>query len=91
VRARMVEHPGEYRWSSYRYNILGLADRLITAHSLYLELGDTAQVRADRYKEFFKIDIDPDILHAIRVTQTRTRYWVMTGSGKKSVEYCSGG
>ncbi|HHT0594482.1 TPA: transposase, partial [Legionella anisa] len=32
VRARMVRHPSEYPWSSYRYNALGELDSLVTPH-----------------------------------------------------------
>ena len=35
VRAGMVEHPGEYRWSSYRCNAQGSANALIRPHPLY--------------------------------------------------------
>jgi putative transposase len=31
----MVEHPGEYRWSSYRANGQGEDNALIRPHSLY--------------------------------------------------------
>ena len=39
VRAGMVADPGQYRWSSYRANALGVPDSLLTAHPLYLALG----------------------------------------------------
>ena len=32
VRAKMVPHPAEYRWSSYRANALGEADSLERPH-----------------------------------------------------------
>ena len=35
VRAGMVEHPGDYRWSSYRHNAYGEKNALITQHPLY--------------------------------------------------------
>ena len=38
VRAGMVVHPGEYRWSSYRCNAQGEADPLISPHSIYAAL-----------------------------------------------------
>jgi len=73
VRARMVEHPGDYRWSSYRYNAQGQADRLIVPHLLYHDLGDTRQVRAERYRELFNTDIDPAMLDTIRVTTNKNK------------------
>ena len=73
VRAGMVEHPGEYRWSSYRCNAMGQADRLVVPHSLYLELGKTKQVRSDYYSGLFKKDIDPSMLNTIRVSVNKDR------------------
>ena len=45
VRARMVEHPGEYRWSSYAANAQGQANPLLSAHPLYEELGSEPEAR----------------------------------------------
>ena len=39
VRAAMVAHPAEYRWSSYRANAQGEADRLLQPHEVYRALG----------------------------------------------------
>jgi len=39
VRARMVGHPRDYRWSSYAANADGAADPLLTEHALYRALG----------------------------------------------------
>jgi hypothetical protein len=44
----MVEHPGEYRWSSYGHNAQGLADAVIRPHALHTGLGSTAPLRARR-------------------------------------------
>ena len=38
VRAKMVEDPGEYVWSSYQINALGKESDLCTPHSEYLRL-----------------------------------------------------
>jgi putative transposase len=35
VRAKMVEHPAEYRWSSYRANAQGESSALLKPHQLY--------------------------------------------------------
>ena len=45
VRAGMVADPGDYRWSSYRQNGLGLADTMLTEHPLYTDLGETSPSR----------------------------------------------
>jgi putative transposase len=34
VRARMVAHPRDWRWSSYRAHALGAADPLVSDHPL---------------------------------------------------------
>ena len=39
VRAGMVEHPADYRWSSYRVNAQRERSTLIKPHSLYKALG----------------------------------------------------
>lgn len=36
VRATMVEHPGEYQWSSYAANAQGTTNPRITPHPVYL-------------------------------------------------------
>ncbi len=53
VRAGIVQHPHEYRWSSYRTNAEGEMSSLITAHSLYTQLGETPLTRQQAYKEWF--------------------------------------
>jgi putative transposase len=46
VRAQMVASAGDYKWSSYRANGLGMPDPLLTTHPLYSELGVSAEDRA---------------------------------------------
>jgi len=53
VRAGMVEHPGEYAWSSYGRNGLELEDRLITEHAEYQQLGSSEPDRAENYRLLF--------------------------------------
>lgn len=66
VRAGMVEHPGEYRWSSYASNAQGRASSLIAPHPLYLALGDNTEPRLHAYRELFRYTIDADTIHEIR-------------------------
>ena len=42
VRAAMVSHPDQYRWSSYHRNAYGEADELITPHVSYRAIGASA-------------------------------------------------
>ncbi len=73
VRANMVNSPGHYRWSSYRHNAQGKADKLVTEHSLYTEIGGTKVTRCENYKGLFKTYIDDEQLQSIRAAwQTGT-------------------
>jgi putative transposase len=55
----MVEDPARYRWTSYRANALGRADRLLTPHEQY-------RLRREAYRELFKAHLDPEFLTEIR-------------------------
>ena len=66
VRATKVEHPGDYRWSSYAANAQGKADPLIAPHPVYLALDSDRAVRQHAYRELFRHHIDHDTLHDIR-------------------------
>jgi putative transposase len=66
VRAGMVSHPAEYRWSSYRANALCEADPLVVPHALYITLGATDPERANAYRELFRHELDPGVIDEIR-------------------------
>ena len=66
VRAHMVRHPRDYRWSSYRVNAEGAADPLITAHAEYLRLGRTEPERHAAYRQLFQAHLDPERINEIR-------------------------
>ena len=66
VRAEMVEHPAEYRWSSYRANAQGESDPLIVPHSLYSALGSNPASRQAAYRELFRYALEPGLVDAIR-------------------------
>ncbi len=73
VRANMVRHPREYRWSSYRANGEGREDALITPNALYQALGRTAGVRREAYRSLFKAHLGLDDVKEIRAAwQTGT-------------------
>ena len=50
VRAGLVRHPADYRWSSYHANALGWEDALVTPHPCYYALGRTAQARCAAWR-----------------------------------------
>jgi putative transposase len=66
VRANMVEHPAEYRWSSYRGNAQGEPDALLKPHSLYLALGQDETRRAAAYRGLFRYQLEPGLVDEIR-------------------------
>ncbi|MCK9386850.1 MAG: hypothetical protein M0Q22_00450 [Sulfuritalea sp.] len=66
VRAGMVEHPGEYHWSSYRANGQGEDNALIRSHALYEALGLDAASRQAAYRELFRYELEPGMVDKIR-------------------------
>ncbi len=66
VRANMIQHPRDYRWSSYRVNAEGAADPLLTPHTEYLRLGRNEPERRNAYRELFTAHLDPEQLTEIR-------------------------
>jgi putative transposase len=50
VRAQMVAHPGDYKWSSFRANGLGESVPWLTPHPVYLALGSTPEERQIAYR-----------------------------------------
>jgi putative transposase len=66
VRAGMVDHPAEYRWSSYRANGQGEPNALLKPHLLYWQLGHTDPERHSAYRELFRHELDPGVVDSIR-------------------------
>ncbi|WP_430229417.1 transposase [Nitrosomonas communis] len=66
VRAGMVAHPAEHRWSSYRANAQGEADALVKPHSLYIALGLDNAGRQRAYRELFRDELEPGLMGEIR-------------------------
>lgn len=77
VRAEIVEHPGDYPWSSYRANAYGMMDELIAPHSLYLQLGRTDDERQKAYRELFSLPIPIEEMDNIRNSTNKS--WVLGG------------
>jgi len=53
VCAGTVEHPAEYRWSSYRHHAIELSEYPIWPHAEWLALGSSMEERRIRYGELF--------------------------------------
>ncbi|MEA3241501.1 MAG: transposase [Pseudomonadota bacterium] len=66
VRAGMVEHTGDYRWSSYHANAHGEKMDLLTQHSIYLGLGHSEKERESAYRELFLEKLDAGLINEIR-------------------------
>lgn len=66
VRAGMVDHPAEHRWTSYRSNAQGEASSLITPHAHYLQLGPQESDRTKNYRSLFHDRMPSDLIDQIR-------------------------
>lgn len=92
VRAGLARHAADYRWSSYRCNALGAPDGLITPHSVFADLGLTAEERRDRYQAFVAQGLPPDEYNAIRshvrqgraLGSTAFQKWVESATGRRA-------
>ena len=75
VRANMVEHPGEYLWSSFKVNALGEISKLITPHHCYLRLGQDKKEQCDNYLVLFNRHIVTSEITVIR--DSTNKGWVL--------------
>jgi putative transposase len=50
VRANMVAHPGDYKWSSFRAHGLGETVPWLTPHAVYMALGSRPEERQAAYR-----------------------------------------
>jgi len=66
VRAGMVRHPRDYRWSSFHANGEGRADALLSPHEEYLRLAKTDSERLVAYRALFRPPMAPQLIDEIR-------------------------
>ena len=66
VRARMVRHPREYRWSRYRAHAQGATDLLLTGHEIYDRLAGTPAERQKEYRALFRATLDENFVDGLR-------------------------
>ena len=66
VRAAIVRHPRQYRWSSYRANAEGKASDLIVPHEQYRRLARSAHARREGYRALFHAAPDEVAVDHIR-------------------------
>ena len=91
VRAAMVDHPAEYRWSSYRSNAQGEADAMIAPHAVYLALGADTATRQAAYRELFRHELEPGLLTRSAGPRTAISRSAMRVSPGKSRRHWDGG
>lgn len=89
VRAGMVRHPGEYRWSSYHANACGAPSILISRHELYHRMAPSDPERQDAYRQLFRAQLPEIDVEAIR--DATNRNWALGGEKfKQRIEMISG-
>jgi putative transposase len=66
VRARMVEYPAAYPWSSYHGNAGDKSITLLRPHDLYSALGKTDTERKSVYQSLFLSHLSDTTIQAIR-------------------------
>ena len=75
VRAGMVADPADYGWSSYQHYIGRRADKLVTPHPLYWELGNTPFARDEAYGSLVRAGVSEQQKRAL--TDSALRGWAL--------------
>ena len=75
VRAGLVRHPGEYRWSSFLHHADKCTNDFINDHEIYKRLGATEISRARVYSGLFEPEINEKCIDAIR--ESTNKGWVL--------------
>jgi len=78
VRAGMVKHPGDYRWSSYQCNARGEENHLVIPHSLYRRLDRNSDARRSAYRQLFRSQLAKTEINTIR--EATNKAWVLGNS-----------
>jgi putative transposase len=65
VRANMVDHPGDYQWSSYHCHATGNPASIINDHEVFLRIASTPEARMYCYRELFRTDLDARDVHDV--------------------------
>lgn len=70
VRASIVRHPADYRWSSYGVNAGIKPRKQLVAHEIYQRLGLDDESRYQAYRELFSSGLEQSLLRAIQRAST---------------------
>jgi putative transposase len=73
VRAGIVAHPKDYRWSSYRHRALGMSDHLLDEDPWYAGLGTNENERQEKYQQWIESQVDEREWEEIRHATQRDR------------------
>jgi putative transposase len=66
VRAGMVQHPREYKWSSYRAHAEGKRDPLAAEPAVFARLGKAGAERQLAYRNLFRQPLEQTFVDALR-------------------------
>jgi len=80
-----MDHPVEYRWSSYGANAQDSGDYEVIPHEEYFALGETDIRRLEAYRGLFKSEIEADVVDRIRVS-TNSNYALGNDRFKDQIE-----
>ncbi len=81
VRASLVIHPQDYKWSSYAYhgiNSATLSDNsnerpsIWSPHDTYLALGETQPLRVEAYQSLMSCEMEQETLSQIRLSLNKS-------------------
>lgn len=53
-RAKLVNHPQDSTWTSYRHNAWGMVGSVLTPHPWFLDLGPTDEARQAHYRQLME-------------------------------------
>jgi putative transposase len=73
VRAGIVKHPRDYRWSSYQHRALGSTDGLLDQDPWYAGLGGSATERQKAYEAWVAAEIREGEWDTVRAATQRGR------------------
>jgi len=66
ARAGIVQHPGDYPWSSYQQNIEGNPGGLLDPHAVYLSIAAEKTARGKDYRALCDEPLAPEVIEEIR-------------------------
>jgi len=87
VRADMVAHPRDYRWSSYGRNAHGETGQNVdwlAAHREYRRLGLSSEQRQMAYRQLFRAPWQRMIFRRFAIVRTRDGRWAARASPRRS-------